>query len=80
MSERYDRMATAATARLRSYIDLMSSTSPPSDAKRCRWPMVSPGAANFHHCGRAAISGLPYCGYHSHRAFVERGRATEISP
>lgn len=35
----------------------------------CRWPIGDPQEAEFHFCGKAKISGLPYCEFHARRAF-----------
>lgn len=35
----------------------------------CRWPIGDPQDAEFHFCGKAKITGLPYCEFHSRRAF-----------
>jgi GcrA cell cycle regulator len=35
----------------------------------CRWPIGDPQMADFHFCGKAKVSGLPYCEFHARRAF-----------
>lgn len=35
----------------------------------CRWGIGDPQSADFHFCNRAAVPGLPYCEFHSKRAF-----------
>ena len=35
----------------------------------CRWPISSPGAADFCFCGNRPIEGLPYCPGHSRLAY-----------
>ena len=35
----------------------------------CRWPIGDPRHADFHFCARKKVSGLPYCEFHSRRAF-----------
>lgn len=35
----------------------------------CRWPIGDPQEAEFHFCGKAKVAGLPYCEFHSRRAF-----------
>ena len=35
----------------------------------CRWPIGDPGNADFYFCGGHAITGLPYCTYHSRVAY-----------
>lgn len=35
----------------------------------CRWPIGDPQHADFHFCNRSKIAGLPYCEFHSRRAF-----------
>ncbi len=37
--------------------------------ERCRWPISSPGAADFCFCGNTPIEGLPYCPGHSRLAY-----------
>ena len=31
----------------------------------CRWPIGDPGSSEFFFCGGNALTGLPYCAYHS---------------
>lgn len=35
----------------------------------CRWPISTPGAADFCFCGNKPIEGLPYCPGHSRLAY-----------
>ncbi|HMN36868.1 MAG TPA: GcrA family cell cycle regulator [Hyphomicrobium sp.] len=35
----------------------------------CRWPIGDPQMPDFHFCGKAKVSGLPYCEFHARRAF-----------
>ena len=35
----------------------------------CRWPIGDPGQPDFFFCGGQAITGLPYCAYHSRVAY-----------
>ena len=35
----------------------------------CRWPIGDPGHPDFFFCGGQAITGLPYCAYHSRVAY-----------
>lgn len=35
----------------------------------CRWPIGDPQLADFHFCGKDKVPGLPYCEFHSRRAF-----------
>jgi len=36
---------------------------------RCRWPISTPGAADFCFCGNTPLDGLPYCSGHSRLAY-----------
>jgi GcrA cell cycle regulator len=45
-----------------------------SEAK-CRWPINSPGEADFCFCGNQPLDGLPYCAGHSRLAYQPRARA-----
>ena len=36
---------------------------------RCRWPISTPGAADFCFCGNMPVEGLPYCGHHARLAY-----------
>jgi GcrA cell cycle regulator len=38
-------------------------------AERCRWPISTPGAADFCFCGNSPAEGLPYCLGHSRLAY-----------
>jgi GcrA cell cycle regulator len=42
---------------------------------QCRWPVNSPGAADFCFCGNERIDGLPYCVGHARIAYRPAGRA-----
>jgi GcrA cell cycle regulator len=35
----------------------------------CRWPLSTPGAADFCFCGNPPLEGLPYCAGHSRLAY-----------
>jgi GcrA cell cycle regulator len=37
--------------------------------QRCRWPISTPGAADFCFCGNTPVEGLPYCAGHSRLAY-----------
>jgi GcrA cell cycle regulator len=37
--------------------------------ERCRWPISTPGAADFCFCGNTPLDGLPYCAGHSRMAY-----------
>jgi GcrA cell cycle regulator len=37
--------------------------------ERCRWPISTPGAADFSFCGNPPIKGLPYCAGHTRLAY-----------
>src|ERR1700687_3376884 len=37
--------------------------------QRCRWPISTPGAADFCFCGNTPIAGLPYCAGHTRLAY-----------
>jgi GcrA cell cycle regulator len=37
--------------------------------QRCRWPISTPGAADFRFCGNMPIEGLPYCAGHTRLAY-----------
>jgi GcrA cell cycle regulator len=37
--------------------------------ERCRWPISTPGAADFCFCGNTPLGGLPYCPGHSRLAY-----------
>ena len=36
---------------------------------RCRWPISTPGAADFCFCGNTPVEGLPYCAGHTRLAY-----------
>ena len=36
---------------------------------RCRWPISTPGAADFRFCGNTPSQGLPYCAGHTRLAY-----------
>jgi len=38
-------------------------------AETCRWPISTPGAADFCFCGHPPVDGLPYCPGHSRLAY-----------
>jgi GcrA cell cycle regulator len=38
-------------------------------ADKCRWPISTPGAADFCFCGNRPVDGLPYCPGHSRLAY-----------
>ena len=38
-------------------------------AQTCRWPISTPGAADFCFCGNPPLDGLPYCPGHSRLAY-----------
>jgi GcrA cell cycle regulator len=42
--------------------------------EKCRWPISSPGAADFCFCGNAPVKGLPYCPGHARMAYRPAGR------
>jgi GcrA cell cycle regulator len=42
--------------------------------QKCRWPINSPGAADFCFCGNRPLDGLPYCVGHSRLAYRPRQR------
>jgi GcrA cell cycle regulator len=37
--------------------------------KRCRWPISTPGLADFCFCGNTPLEGLPYCAGHTRLAY-----------
>lgn len=37
--------------------------------QRCRWPINTPGAADFCFCGNTPVEGLPYCAGHTRLAY-----------
>jgi GcrA cell cycle regulator len=37
--------------------------------QRCRWPISTPGAADFCFCGNPPAEGLPYCAGHARLAY-----------
>jgi GcrA cell cycle regulator len=37
--------------------------------EKCRWPISTPGAADFCFCGNTPIEGLPYCAGHTRLAY-----------
>jgi GcrA cell cycle regulator len=39
------------------------------DEQRCRWPISTPGAADFCFCGNTPLDGLPYCAGHTRLAY-----------
>lgn len=42
--------------------------------ERCRWPISTPGAADFCFCGNLPLGGAPYCAGHSRLAYRSGGR------
>jgi GcrA cell cycle regulator len=42
--------------------------------EKCRWPISSPGAADFCFCGNEPVKGLPYCPGHARLAYRPAGR------
>lgn len=40
----------------------------------CRWPIGSPGAADFGFCGNDPVAGLPYCPGHARMAYQSATR------
>jgi GcrA cell cycle regulator len=39
------------------------------NVQRCRWPISTPGAADFCFCGNLPVEGLPYCAGHTRLAY-----------
>ena len=37
--------------------------------RMCKWPIGHPGDADFHFCGKASESGMPYCASHCAEAY-----------
>jgi len=37
--------------------------------EKCRWPISTPGAADFCFCGHVTVKGLPYCPGHARLAY-----------
>jgi GcrA cell cycle regulator len=37
--------------------------------QRCRWPISTPGLADFCFCGNTPLEGLPYCAGHTRLAY-----------
>ena len=37
--------------------------------QRCRWPISTPGLADFCFCGNTPLAGLPYCAGHTRLAY-----------
>ena len=37
--------------------------------EKCRWPISTPGAADFCFCGNTPLNGMPYCPGHSRMAY-----------
>jgi GcrA cell cycle regulator len=37
--------------------------------QRCRWPISTPGLADFRFCGNTPLDGLPYCAGHTRLAY-----------
>jgi GcrA cell cycle regulator len=42
--------------------------------ERCRWPINTPGAADFRFCGNTPVEGLPYCAGHTRLAYRPNSR------
>ena len=42
--------------------------------EKCRWPISTPGAADFRFCGSEPVKGLPYCAGHARMAYRPAGR------
>jgi GcrA cell cycle regulator len=43
--------------------------------ERCRWPISTPGAADFCFCGNTPLDGMPYCSGHTRLAYRPGSRA-----
>lgn len=41
---------------------------------QCRWPISTPGAADFCFCGNTAAEGMPYCSGHTRLAYKAGSR------
>jgi GcrA cell cycle regulator len=41
---------------------------------QCRWPIDTPGCADFRFCGNEPVKGLPYCPGHARIAYRTAGR------
>jgi len=37
--------------------------------RTCKWPIGDPATSEFYFCGGNAMTGLPYCAYHSRIAY-----------
>lgn len=48
------------------------------EAHDCRWPIGDVQVEGFHFCGRPKLAGVPYCEFHSRRAY--RPFAPRIQP
>ena len=46
---------------------------------QCRWPISTPGAADFCFCGNEPVQGLPYCPGHARMAYRRPGRPRSIA-
>ena len=42
--------------------------------EKCRWPISTPGAADFCFCGNAPLEGAPYCPGHNRLAYRSGSR------
>jgi GcrA cell cycle regulator len=42
--------------------------------ERCRWPISTPGAADFCFCGNPPLDGMPYCSGHTRLAYRPSSR------
>ncbi len=38
--------------------------------EKCRWPLSTPGLADFCFCGNVPVEGLPYCAGHTRLAYL----------
>jgi GcrA cell cycle regulator len=59
----------AATAQEASIHNGLSCSLFELSAQTCRWPISTPGAADFCFCGHPPMEGLPYCPGHSRLAY-----------
>ena len=48
-------------------------------AQKCRWPINTPGAADFCFCGNQPLEGLPYCAGHTRLAY-RPGSRQRVAP
>jgi GcrA cell cycle regulator len=47
--------------------------------ERCRWPISTPGLADFCFCGNTPLEGLPYCAGHTRLAY-RPGSRQRVAP